>query len=114
MLGTGVHIICSYQWIIKGDFGIRGTGYSMLACEGTIFLTIHAYSLWNDEIRQMCSLPNIASFKNIPKYLKVALPQMVIVWISVLVWEINLIVAGVLGKFALAAQTILMTVYDFN
>ena len=111
ILTTALHFCLCLFLVVYRDMGIRGLGIatslSYFAC--WLMTTIYSH-LCIPKIRKAFFFPGGESFRNWWKYLKISLPNAVMVCASWWAYEILTFLAGTIGVNELATQTIVASI----
>lgn len=75
-VGTVLHILLCYVFINHLDYGIQGASLATAVTYIFQLVVIMIYAQCQHDIRAAWFFPNKDTFRNLPRYLKIAIPGM--------------------------------------
>ena len=108
-IGSFVHLIASYVFIVRNNLGITGTGYAAV-CTFTTQLIVLVIAICCSEMKKCLVYPDSRIFSGFCEFLKIALPNTIMLVLDWWVWELMMIFSGWLGVIEQATQIILMNI----
>lgn len=92
-----MHIFWCYIFINVYKYDIIGVSIATLFTYTTLFIIITAYGSLSEDIKECWVFPNQDTFKDIPAYLRLAVPGALMVCAEWWTFEILTLMSGYLG-----------------
>jgi multidrug resistance protein, MATE family len=107
LIGQVLHVFWSWVFVIKLQYGIVGTGIASIISNGTIFLICAVYASMLEDIKESIFWPDYRSFQGLTEYLKIGVPQTLMLCSEWWAFELITLITGYLGVKTQAAQILL-------
>jgi multidrug resistance protein, MATE family len=97
MVGTILHALWCYIFVIKLNYGVAGAGIAMTTTYLVQYLVIIIYAYCLPQISQALSCPGKQSFVGWGEYLAISLPATLMICAEWWCFEILALLAGYIG-----------------
>jgi Na+-driven multidrug efflux pump len=110
------HIFWSYFLVIKMDMQLLGTGVAGFLSFVTQLLLCQLYCYFRGELREpahvkaMCSASTYNS-SGFSQFINLAIPSCMVLWCNYWIWELSMVIAGLIGVIDQANFVIVMNLF---
>lgn len=114
-LSVPLHFFWCYYFAIYLDLELTGIGIAGAISFGLQLLFINLYTYHSKDIKFTVSIydPRIYQKDEFNEFLNLAIPSVLMFWINWWIWEVMLLVSGLISVDDQATQVITMNVYSF-
>ena len=95
--GSLIHIGWCYLFTVKLDLGVEGLGYSTTITFFTMLVVITINTCFIEKISKCIFFPDLESFSGWGSYFKLSIPATVMLCAEMWLFDINVILSGILG-----------------